>query len=297
MPSSISKEGEPPKSSRRSPWAPSPRVPKDSSNKKYSCCSKCSPPSKEQCDKHEKDSHSSSLKHKDKPHSDRSGKDKEDNKSPQKCPMSLPQWLSSTERAGKEPHLEEPSQTLSVNSEGCHLSPSRCLSETDDQVSFVGPTSTSTSNKTGGGPCPHSNSNDSRHSLTPFKMGLYRSFSYPSCTGIAGSQQLTSSGWQPTGSFSPLPPQAMDSLSAKQAAEIYQLAEECQALGSELAKQFHNLSRLEAMHCTAAQAAAHETTNMGCMAHSTTFGVATATQTDQEHESSLHRLHAEANQV
>ena len=120
----------------------------------------------------------------------------------------------------------------------------------------MGPTSTSTPNKTGGGPRHCSSSNDSRHSMTPFKMGMYRSFSYPSSTGmwcgsitpmtsIAGSQQVTSSRWQPTGSFSPLPPQAMDTLSAEQAAEIYQLAAECQALGSELTKQFQNLSGLE----------------------------------------------------
>ena len=51
----------------------------------------------------------------------------------------------------------------------------------------------------------------------------------------------------------------MDTLSAGQAAEIYQLATECQALGTELAKQFQNLSGLEAMHCAAAQATAHET--------------------------------------
>ena len=110
-------------------------------------------------------------------------------------------------------------------------------------------------------------------------MELYRSFSYPSytcmhcgsitlTTSIARSQQITSSGWQPTRSFSPLPSQAMDTLSAEQVTEIYQLAAECQVLGSELTKQFQNLSGLEAMHHAAAQASAHETINVGCMAHS-----------------------------
>ena len=130
------------------------RVPTDSPNRKSSCHSKCSPQSKEQRDKHEKGSHSLSVKHKDKPRSDRSSKDKEGNKSHWKHPMSLPQQLSSTERAGKEPHLEEPSWTLSVNSEGCHQSPSRCLGEMDDKASFVGPTSTSIPNKTGVGHAP-----------------------------------------------------------------------------------------------------------------------------------------------
>ena len=89
----------------------------------------------------------------------------------------------------------------------------------------------------------------------------------------------------------------MDTLSTEQATEIYQLAAECKALGSKLTKQFQNISGLKAMHHTAAQAAAHKTINAGCMAHSTTFGVATATQTDQECESSLCRLHTKANQA
>ena len=222
--------------------------------------------------------------------------------------MSPLQWPSSTERTGKEPHLEEPSLTISVNSEGHHQSPFKGLSETDDQASFMGSTSTLTPNKAGGGLHPCSSSNDSRHSMTPFEVGLYWSFSYPSCTGvhcssitcvtiIAGSQQVNGSGWQPTRSFSPLLSQAMDTLSAEQATEIYQLAAECQALGSELTKQFQNLSRLETMHRAASQASAHETINGGCMAHSATFGIATATQTDKEWKSSMHRLCIKANQA
>ena len=178
----------------------------------------------------------------------------------------------------------------------------------DDQAFFVGPTSTSTPNKTRGGLCHHSSSSDSRCSMTPFEMGMYGSFSYFSSTGvhhgsitpmtsIAGSQQVTSSRWQLTRSFSPLLSQAMDTLSTEQATEIYQLAAECQALGSKLTKQFQNLSGLEAVHHATAQAAAHETINMGCMARSTAFGVATATQTDEKDESSMHRLHAKANQA
>ena len=51
------------------------------------------------------------------------------------------------------------------------------------------------------------------------------------------------------------------------------------------------------MHCTTAQTTAHETINMGCMAHSATLGIVTATQTDEECKSSMCRLHAEANQA
>ena len=140
----------------------------------------------------------------------------------------------------------------------------------------MGPTSTSTPNKIWGGPCHCSSSSDSRRSMTPFEMGMYGSFSYPSGTGmcrgslipvtsVAGSQLVTSSRWQLTGLISPLLSQAMDTLSTKQAVEIYQLAAECQALGSELTKQFQNLSRLKAVHRATAQAAAHKTINVECM--------------------------------
>ena len=100
-------------------------------------------------------------------------------------------------------------------------------------------------------------------------------------------------GGKPTRPFSPLPSQAIDSLSAEQATEVYQLTAECQALGSNL----QTLSRLEAMHRAAAQATAYETINAGCMVCSTTFGIASMTQPDEELESSLHRLHTEANKA
>ena len=51
------------------------------------------------------------------------------------------------------------------------------------------------------------------------------------------------------------------------------------------------------MHHAAAKAAAHETINTGCMAHSATFGIAIATQTDEEWDSSMCRLCIEANQA
>ena len=137
---------------------------------------------------------------------------------------------------------------------------------------------------------------DVRELQLPSSTGMCHSSITP-VISIAGSQQVTSSGWQLTRSFSPLLPQAMDSLSAGHAPEIYQLAAECQALGSELTKQFQNLSRLEAVHHTAAQAAAHENIKEGCMACSATFGIATATQTDEEHKSYMCRLHIEANQA
>ena len=90
---------------------------------------------------------------------------------------------------------------------------------------------------------------------------------------------------------------AMDTLSTRQAVEIYQLATECQALGAELAKQFQNLSRLEAIHHAAAQATAHETINARRMAHNAAFSAITTNQPDADHEEFLHQFHAEADQA
>ena len=84
--------------------------------------------------------------------------------------------------------------------------------------------------------------------------------------------------------------------SAEKAADVYQLTAECQALGSKLAKQFQTLSRLEAMHHTMAQAMAHETVLLGCVACSTAYRFATTIQNAEEWESTLCG-HAEANKV
>ena len=179
------------------------------------------------------------------------------------------------------------------------------MSESEDQVSFAPPSSTSTPNKIGSMPHFHSNSSDSRHSMTPLDTSLYGSFSYPGPTGmghssvtpvtsVAGSQRVTSSMWQLPRLFSPPLMSAMDILSTGQAVEIYQLATECQALGMELTKQFQNLSRLETMHHAVAQATAHKTINAGHMAHNATFSTIAANQPDGDHEefcaSSMWRL-------
>ena len=308
VPRSSSKEEKPPKTSGKSPRASSPRAPDSTSSKKSSSChSKHSPRTKEQQDKHDKESHSVSSKHKDKPHNDRSDKhssDKEDRKSPHKCCMSPPPWPSSTERVWKECCMDDPTQTSSANTNTHHQCPSRCMSETDDQSSFIAPASTSTPNKIGNGPRQCSSSTDSRHSMTPLDPGLYGSFSYYGSAGVghgsitpaasvAGSQQVTSSIWQPHGLFSPTLPPAADTLSADQAAGIYLLATECQALGAELAKQFQNLSRLEAVH----HAMAHETINVEHLAHNAAFSTNSANQMHRDHEKSLHQLRAEANQA
>ena len=144
--------------------------------------------------------------------------------------------------------------------------------------------------------------------MTPLDTSLYGSFSYPGPTGaghssvtpltsVARSQQVTSSMWQPPRLLSLALPPAMDTLSAGQVAEIYQLATESQALGTELTKQFQNLSGLEAMHHAMAQAMAHETTNMGCMACNAAFSPIAANQPDGDCEKFLHQFHAEANQA
>ena len=134
--------------------------------------------------------------------------------------------------------------------------------------------------------------------MTPFKMGLSRSFNIPGdagmccgsltpVTSVARSQQVTTRRWHHPVPFSPLPLQGLDPLSTEQAAKIYQLATECQALGSDLAKQFQTICRLKASHHTIAQATTHETVLFGCLIHSAAYAVATTTQQAEEWESTL----------
>ena len=116
-------------------------------------------------------------------------------------------------------------------------------------------------------------------------------------TSIARLQQVTNSRWHHPALFSPLPLQDLDPLNAKQAAEIYQLATECQALGSDLAKWFQTTCGLQASHHTVAQATTHEMVLSRCLIHSTADAVSTTTQQTEEQESTLHGLCDEANKV
>ena len=188
-PSSSSKKGEPPKTSGKSPGASSPWAPPDSTSSKKSSshCGKHSPRVKDQQDKHNKESHSASSKHKDKSCSDMSSKhssDKEGNRSPCKHCMSLPPWPSSTERASKEGCMDDPTQTSGINTHTHCQSPSKCMSKTDDQSSFTAPSSTSTPNKIGSGLRYCSSSTDSRCSMTALDTRLYGTFSCHGCTGV-----------------------------------------------------------------------------------------------------------------
>ena len=94
----------------------------------------------------------------------------------------------------------------------------------------------------------------------PLDLRLHSSFSYYGPLGfsrggatptasVAGLQHVSSSMWQPSGLTS-LP--AMETLNAEQSTEIFNLVTECQALSTELPKQFQTLSELEAMHCAMA---------------------------------------------
>ena len=144
--------------------------------------------------------------------------------------------------------------------------------------------------------------------MTPFKPGLSRSFNIPGDTGmhcdslspatsIARLQQVTSSRWHHPALFSSLPLQGMDPLGTEQATEIYQLATECQTLGSDLAKWFQTICRLETSHHAVAKATGHEMVLSGCLFHSAAYAVAATTQQAEEWESTLHGLCDEANKA
>ena len=90
----------------------------------------------------------------------------------------------------------------------------------------------------------------------------------------------------------------METLNAEQSTEIFNLVAECQALSTELAKQFQTLSRLEVMHHAMAQATAHKTINAGQMAQNVAYSILPDDQTpDKKHEETLQQLHTEADRA
>ena len=144
--------------------------------------------------------------------------------------------------------------------------------------------------------------------MTPFETGLCGSFSIPSdtvihcssltpATSVSRLQHITSSRWNQAAPLFPLTLQGLDPLNTEQTTGLYQLATECQTLGSELAKWFQTLCRLEASHHMAAQATTHEIVLSRCQAHSAAYGVATTIQPVNQQEFTLHRLCEEANKA
>ena len=81
----------------------------------------------------------------------------------------------------------------------------------------------------------------------------------PSVPSIAGSHHVSST-WPP--SLFPSRP-STPRLTIDQANSIFSLASECQVLGVRLAKEFHVLSGLEAIHHNSIQGTAHETLTLG----------------------------------
>ena len=71
-----------------------------------------------------------------------------------------------------------------------------------------------------------------------------------------------------------------------------------QAMGTQLAKEFQQLSGLEAMHHATAQATAHETINRGHVERGAAYNILMhANAPDKKWEKTLWKLHREANQA
>ena len=158
------------------------------------------------------------------------------------------------------------------------------MSELEDHGCFTTPTSSSTPYKSRPQQHPRSSSTNSRLSTMPLDVGLYNSFSFSGPTGffrgeatptpsVAGSYHMSSSVWQPPRLTSP---PAMQTLNAKQFMEIFNLVVECQALSTDLAKQFQKLLGLEVMHHAVAQATAHKTINAGQLAWDVVYSASSA---------------------
>ena len=104
--------------------------------------------------------------------------------------------------------------------------------------------------------------------------------------------------WQPPGLTSLHLLLTTETLNAEQTTEIYHLVAECQALGTELAKKFQTLSRLEAMHHAVAQATAYKAINVGYMVQSTAYSILPDGQaSDKKHEETLQQLCVEADRA
>ena len=113
----------------------------------------------------------------------------------------------------------------------------------------------------------------------------------PSVPSIAGSHHMSST-WHPSLFTSgPLTPQ----LTIDQANSIFSPVSECQALGIKLAKEFHVLSGLEAMHHNSIQGTVHETLTLAHSAQEATYSAILQDDiTEAEHEATTCRLCSEA---
>ena len=143
--------------------------------------------------------------------------------------------------------MENPPKTFNASSQ------SHQFSKMEDLISLSSPADMSTPSKIGiASRHLQTMSCDSRQSLTHSNSGAGNIFMLPNslafcCTSLtsapstSGSQHITSSRWQPQVLLSPLHLQGLDPLTTNQATKLYQLATKCQALGSNLAKNFHNL--------------------------------------------------------
>ena len=309
-PSSSHREKESCKTSSRNSEASSSQAPDSMSSKKPSHREKCSPSAKEWLNSHDTEEHwASSSKHKDRSGSDKSSKhdcDKEGSSTPRKCTLSSPPCTASGEHPWKEPHVNESSHISSESSDANYRSLSRSMSELKDHGCFTMPTSSSTPNKSGPQQHYRSSTTNSRLSTMPLDAGLYNSFSYSGPTGfyrdgatpmtsVAGSYHVSSSTWQPTGLTSP---PAMQTLNIEQSTENFNLVAECQALSTDLAKQFQKLSGFKAMHHTMTQATAHETINVGQIAWDAVYSIMSVGQTqDKKHEETLQQLCTKADKA
>ena len=103
---------------------------------------------------------------------------------------------------------------------------------------------------------------------------------------------------QPGVLFSLAALQAPSSLTTEQSAMVFHLGAKCQAVGTQLAKEFQQLSGVEAMHHAMAQATAHKTINRGHMERGVAYSVLmSANSPNKKHEKTLWKLCREADQA
>ena len=305
------KEEESSKPSSQTLGASSPQIPDSTSSSKTSCKSKHSPTAKEWSDKHDPKKCSPPAKEQ---------KDKHDHKD---CNTSTKPREWAQERDNKQGSDKNSGRSIS---QGSHKhGPSPCPSSLESRLeahinSSAHSTSGSSHSRCWAQPLLHSLQAGCPDML-PFWLhgqptlvdahGLYpiNSFHYNRPIGFSqdgvtpvgsmlGLHQVSSSMLQPGALFTPAMLPALCSLTPEQSAEIFHLGAKCQAMGTQLAKQFQMLSGLKAMHRAMAQATAHKTINQGWVERSAAYNILlSANASDKKCKRTLQKLHKEADQA
>ena len=210
---------------------------------------------------------------------------------------------SSLKHSSKKTCIDSSTCSVSESSQARCLNSTRSMSDYDDSLHFAMPRNASTPHKSG-----HELHNHSTSTWAPLDCNIYNNFCYRGHVGFgrggvtpgstAGSAHVQQHVAARAAVFFLAVPQAPSYLTPQQSAKVFHLGAECQAMGTQLAKEFQQLSGLEAMHHATAQATTHETINRGCVERGIAYNILMSTNApNKKWEKTLQKLQREANQA